>query len=40
MTLRVSIKGDKPIPRIVYSEGEQGEQIEGYLKYSNFIKGI
>ena len=39
-TLRVSKKKDKPSPRIVYKQGEQNEQIQGFLEYRRFIKSI
>ena len=39
-TLRVSPKGEKPSPRIVYREGEQDRQIRKYLEYRKLIKGI
>lgn len=30
-TLRVSTKGDKPSPRIVYREGEENDRIRDFL---------
>lgn len=32
-TLRISNKGDKPKPRIVYQKGEQADQIPIFRKY-------
>jgi hypothetical protein len=40
MTLRVSPKGVKPSPRIVYREGCQDGQISEFLKYRRMIKRI
>ena len=37
-TLRISSKGEKPPPRIVYREGDQDEQIREFLKFRNLIK--
>ena len=39
-TLRVSPKGAKPSPRIVYRFGEQDKQIEKFLSYRREIKNI
>ena len=39
-TLRISPKGDKLSPRIVYREGKQDDQIEDYLEYRKLIKKI
>lgn len=39
-TLRVSPKGEKPSPRIVYREGRQDEQIREFLRYRKVIKTI
>jgi hypothetical protein len=39
-TLRVSPKGSKPSPKIVYKEGRQDEGIASYLEYSELIKDI
>jgi len=40
MTLRVSPKGDKPSPRIVYREGSQDGQIRSFLCYKNMMEGM
>ena len=40
MTLRVSPKGDKPSPKIVYWDGKQDEQIEKYLEFKGLIEQI
>ena len=40
MTLRISPKGDKPSPRIVYREGRQDNQIKSYLEHRRIIKDI
>ena len=40
MTIRVSPKGDKSSPRIVYREGSQDGQIREFLHYRNKIKEI
>lgn len=40
MTLRVSPKGEKPFPRIIYREGKQDGQIKDFLEYVELIKGI
>ena len=40
MTLRVSPKGEKPSPRIIYREGKQDGQIKDFLEYVELIKGI
>ena len=37
-TLRVSSKGMKPSPCIVYRFGDQREQIQGFLTYRRLIK--
>ena len=39
-TLRVSPKGTKPSPRIVYREGKEDTQIAGFLRYRRMIKDI
>ena len=39
-TLRVSAKGDKPSPRIVFRFGKQDKQIEEFLSYRKEIKRI
>ena len=39
-SLRVSPKGDKPTPKIVYHEGKQDGQIESYLEYRSQIERI
>ena len=39
-TLRLSPKGVKPPPKIVYYEGRQDEQIRGYLEYRSLIMDI
>jgi hypothetical protein len=39
-TLRVTPKGQKPAPRIVCREGEQGDQIAGYLEYRRLARRI
>lgn len=39
-TLRVSPKGRKPSPRIVYRKGEQDCQIAEYLEWRNVVKNI
>lgn len=39
-TLRVSPKGDKPSPRIVFRYGCQDHQIKAFLKYRKLIKRI
>ena len=39
-TLRVSPKGVKPSPRIVYREGKKDKQIAGFLRYRRKIKDI
>ena len=39
-TLRVSPKGVKPSPRIVYREGSEDNQIAGFLRYRRKIKNI
>jgi len=40
MTIRVSSKGYKPSPRIVYREDRQNGQIREFLHYRSKIKGI
>jgi hypothetical protein len=40
MTLRVSPKGEKPIPRIVYREGHEDNRIKEFLAYRRLIKRI
>ena len=37
-TLRVSDKGEKPSPRIVFRYGKQDEQIKGFLSYRRKVK--
>jgi len=39
-TLRVSTKGDKPSPRIVYRHGKQDGQIKEFPGYRELIKDI
>lgn len=39
-TLRVSSKGDKPSPRIVYRYGKENEQIRNFINYRKVIKNI
>lgn len=39
-TLRVSSKGLKPSPRIVYRYGDQNEQVQDFLTYRQRIKRI
>jgi hypothetical protein len=39
-TLRVSNKGDKPSPRIVYRYGKQDKQVKEFLSYRREIKRI
>jgi hypothetical protein len=39
-TLRISPKGKKPSPRIVFRHGEQDHEIQSYLEYRNSIKTI
>jgi len=39
-TLRVSSKMNKPSPRIVYREGAEDNQIDGFLRYRRKIKDI
>jgi len=39
-SLRVSPKGVKSSPKIVYCEGRQDGQIKGYLEYRNLIMDI
>lgn len=39
-TLRVSPKGSKPSPRIVYREGSVDNQIASFLRYRRKIKDI
>ena len=39
-TLRVSAKGEKPAPRVVYREGEQENQITAYLEYRKMARRI
>jgi len=39
-TLRVSSKGDKKSPRIVFRYGEQDGQINEFLQYQSVIKSI
>jgi len=38
--LRVSPKGDKSSPRIVYRYGRQDREIRQFLAYRELIKGI
>ena len=37
-TLRISSKGEKAPPRIVFREGEEDEQIREFLKFRKLIK--
>ena len=37
-TLRISSKGEKTPPRIVFREGEEDEQIHEFLKFRKLIK--
>lgn len=39
-TLRVSPKGDKPMPRVVYRYGEQDGQIREFLNLRRFVRNI
>jgi hypothetical protein len=39
-TLRVSAKGDKPSPRVVYRYGRQDKMIREFLEFRRKIKGI
>lgn len=39
-TLRISHKGEKPSPRTVYYEGDQGGQIQVFLENRRIIKDI
>jgi hypothetical protein len=39
-TLRVSPKGNKPSPRIVYREGKEDDQIREFLDFRKIIKYI
>ncbi len=39
-TLRLSSKGDKPSPRIIYRYGKQGKQIEGFLRFRASVRGL
>ena len=39
-TLRISPKGKKPSPRIVFRHGEEGNEIKSYLEYRKLIKAI
>ena len=39
-TLRVSAKGVKPSPRIVYRFGSQDGQIQGFIEFRKLIKRI
>jgi len=39
-TLRISPKGEKPSPRIVYLEGKQDCRIVEFLKWRKYIKKI
>lgn len=39
-TLRVSPKGEKPSPRIVYREGSEDNQIACFLRYRRKIKKL
>lgn len=39
-TLRISPKGDKPSPRIVFRYGSQDNQIREFLEFRRFIKNI
>ena len=39
-TVRLSPKGDKPTPRIVYHHGKQTGEIQNYLQYRSLVKKI
>lgn len=39
-TLRVSRKGSKPSPRVVFRYGKQDSQIKGFLEYRKLVKRI
>ena len=39
-TLRVSNKGDKPGPRVVYREGVEDDRIKDFLRFRRRIKDI
>jgi hypothetical protein len=39
-TLRVTPKGDKPSPRIVYRYGKEDIEIRNFLEYRKLIKSI
>jgi hypothetical protein len=39
-TLRLSCKGDKPFPKIVYRHGKQDGEISNYLKYRRTVKNL
>ena len=39
-TLRVGPKGEKMVPRIVYRDGKEDEQINLFLKHRRLIKNI
>ena len=39
-TLRISLKGKKPSPRIVFRYGKQDRQIKDFLLFRRQIKGI
>ncbi|MEX2739273.1 MAG: hypothetical protein Q6356_009430, partial [Candidatus Wukongarchaeota archaeon] len=39
-TLRISSKGEKPSPRIVFRSGKQDQQISNYLKMCTLTKKI
>jgi hypothetical protein len=38
-TLRISPKGEKPTPKIVYKWGNQSDEIPNYFKYKNMSLG-
>lgn len=39
-TLRISLKGNKPKPRIVLRRGRQNDQIKSFLHHRDLIKNI
>lgn len=38
--MRISRKGEKPPPRIVYRYGEEDDMIREFLDFRDLIKGI
>jgi hypothetical protein len=40
LTLRVSSKGEKPPPKLIYRRGNQNGRIRKYLQYRSKIKGF